>query len=394
MTLVEGQRITGVSTAQLFPDLPEQRARSRGVLPYQRIRSLLDEGAVTGEATEEVQLQPASLDLRLGDVAYQVSASLLPGKKAGVLEASERLHMQTLDLSKPQILLKGCVYIVPAQESLNLPRGMMAKANPKSTTGRLDVFARLITDHADQFDRVEVGYRGPLYIEIAPKTFNVKVQAGTKLNQLRFLFRRPMQWDASRQALESEALVFSKTGEPLAATISRGVWLTVDLTSDSGGSIGWKARSNTPVIDFELIDHYEPSEYWEPIHANRTGDLILNPGEFYILASKERVRVPPAFAAEMVPYDPAMGEFRAHYAGFFDPGFGYGPDNPPGTRAILEVRSHDVPYLLRDGQSIARLMYEGLTDMPEKLYGQGLPSSYQDQHLGLAKQFRRPAPTT
>src|SRR5690606_5908648 len=188
-----------------------------------------------------------------------------------------------------------------------------------------------------------------------------------------------------------QSLVYSKTGEPLKATVRNGVWLTVDLAEQPGSVLGWKARSNTPVVDFDLIDHYDPAEYWEPIHANPRADLILNPGEFYILGSKERVRVPPSFAAEMVPYDPAMGEFRAHYAGFFDPGFGYGAGEVQGTRAILEVRSHDVPYLLRDGQAIARLVYEGLTEVPEKLYGEGLPSSYQDQHLGLAKQFRRSA---
>jgi dCTP deaminase len=359
-------------------------------LPYQRIQALIESGAIYGDDLDELQIQPASLDLRLGDVAYQVGASLLPGKKARVLEAAEWLQMQTIDLTKPQILLKGCVYLIPAKEVLNLPRGVMAKANPKSTTGRLDVFARLIADNADQFDRVENGYRGPVFIEVAPKTFNIKVRAGTKLNQLRFLLGRPSQWDASQRAAQAgEALVYSKRGEPLSATVRRGVWLTVDLAEEPGSTLGWKARSNTPVVDFDLIDYYDPAEYWEPIHANPRGDLILNPGEFYILGSKERVRVPPSFAAEMVPYDPAMGEFRAHYAGFFDPGFGYGSGDVQGTRAILEVRSHDVPYLLRDGQSIARLVYEGLTEVPAKLYGEDLPSSYQDQHLGLAKQFRR-----
>jgi dCTP deaminase len=376
--------------AQLFPGLVTERTRSRGVLPYQAIRSLIESGHIAGKGLDELQVQPASLDLRLGEVAYQVGASLLPGKKAGVLEAAKYLQMQTIDLTKPQLLLKGCVYIIPAMEVLNLPRGVMAKANPKSTTGRLDVFARLIANNADQFDHVETGYKGPIFVEVAPKTFNVRVQAGTMLNQLRFLLRRPSKWDTSQQAQASETLVFSKTGEPLKATVRGGVWLTVDLAEEPGPTLGWKARSNTPVVDFERIDHYDPAEYWEPIHANPRGDLILNPGEFYILGSKERVRVPPSFAAEMVPYDPGMGEFRAHYAGFFDPGFGYGEMR--GTRAILEVRSHDVPYLLRDGQAIARLIYEGLTEAPEKLYGEGLPSSYQDQHLGLAKQFRRSSP--
>jgi dCTP deaminase len=284
------------------------------------------------------------------------------------------------------------MYIIPAQERLRLPAPVLAKANPKSTTGRLDVFARLITDHADQFDSVKRGYDGPLFVEVSPKTFNIRVRSGTTLNQIRFLIGRASQSDASRKAARmGEVLVYSKTGDPLAANVLRGLWLTVDLDEPSGGVLGWKARSNTPVVDLSQLDYYEPLDFWEPIHSTAAKDLILNPGEFYILSSKERIRIPPGFAAEMVPYDPAMGEFRAHYAGFFDPGFGYGTGDLHGTRAILEVRSHDVPYLLKDGHNIARLVYEDLVETPTKLYGEDLPSSYQNQYMGLAKQFRRSA---
>lgn len=368
------------------------KALRRGVLPSQQIQALIDDGAVQAGDVEASQLQPASFDLRLGAVAYQMRASLLPGRGATVLDSAGDLVMQELDLSRPQILQKGSVYLIPALESLALPQSVAAKANPKSTTGRLDVFSRLITDHSDQFDWVRAGYGGPVYVEVAPRTFNVRVSRGTKLNQLRFLKGRASQSDASRKAARSgEALVLDKEGNTLKANVLGGVWLTVDLEAEPGAVIGWKARLNTPVVDFEKIDFYDPLEFWEPIRANAKRDLILNPGEFYILNSKERVRIPPAFAAEMVPYDPGMGEFRAHYAGFFDPGFGYGMGDVKGTRAVLEVRSYDVPYLLRDGQSVARLIYETLIEEPSRRYGVDLSSSYQNQYQGLAKQFRRAA---
>ena len=363
-------------------------SRTRGVFPSQHIEALISSQAVGGPDVEDAQVQPASLDLRLGNVAYQVRASVLPGKDT-VLDAANEVLVQELDLTRSQVLQRGAVYLIPAQESLKLPRSVSAKANPKSTTGRLDVFARLITDRAEQFDTIRSGYQGDLYIEVSPKTFNVKVRAGTRLNQIRFLYGRPQQDDASKKAaLAGEALVYSKSGEPQKATVSRGLWLTVDLTGTTDGPIGWRARNNAPVVDFDLVNNYEPYEFWEQLtHTN--GRLILNPGDFYILSSRERVRVPPAYAAEMVPYDPAMGEFRAHYAGFFDPGFGYGEGKIEGTRAVLEVRSYDVPYLLRDGQNIARLVYEQLREVPDKLYGVDVPSSYQNQFLGLGKQFRR-----
>lgn len=365
---------------------------TRGVLPYQSIRKRIESGAIQGDGDgiEESQVQPASLDLRLGDVAYQVRASVLPGKHAGVLDAASELIIQELSLCQSQVLQKGGVYLIPVLETLKLPPGLTGRANPKSTTGRLDVFARLITDGADQFDSVAQEYRGALYVEVAPKTFHVRVRRGTRLNQLRFLSKRPAQLDASQKAARAgEPLVYSKQGDPLKATIRRGVWLTVDLAETPGEVIGWKARLNAPVVDFDEVDFYDATDFWEPILAQERPHLILNPGEFYLLGSREKVRVPPAFAAEMIPYDPAMGEFRAHYAGFFDPGFGFGAQGEiHGTRAILEVRSYDVPYLLRDGQSIAHLVYEGLLETPSKLYGAGVASSYQQQRLGLGKQFR------
>ncbi|MCC6268536.1 MAG: 2'-deoxycytidine 5'-triphosphate deaminase [Dehalococcoidia bacterium] len=384
--------MTSPSGPRLFPEAGrELRAHDRGVLPFEHLRELVREGVLAAEdRIDEAQLQPASIDLRLGSYALQVRASFLPGRGTTVLEAVEDLLIQRIDLEGGAVLQKGAVYIIPLLETLDLSAnpGLLAKANPKSTTGRLDVFARLITDRADQFDVIERGYVGPLFAEVSPKTFNVRAKTGTRLNQLRFVRGRSVSSHASRKAAEDEALVFDENGEPMKATIDSGIWFSVDLSGRSGdATIGWKARTETPVIDLDRIGYYDPGDFWEAVRPSR--QLILAPDAFYILGSKERVRVPPTYAAEMLPYDQAMGEFRVHYAGFFDPGFGYGTGELQGTRAILEVRSHEIPYALKDGQRIGRLMYERMLAVPERLYGVNAGSSYQDQGLGLSKQFRR-----
>ena len=377
---------------RLFPEAGrELREHDRGVLPYEHLRELVAEGVVVSRGgIDEDQMQPASIDLRLGTFALQVRASFLPGRGTSVLEASEDLLVQRIGLEDGAVLQKGAVYIIPLLESLDLARkpGLLAKANPKSTTGRLDVFARLITDRADQFDILDRGYQGPLFAEVSPKTFNVRVRTGTRLNQIRFLRGRSASSHASRRASEDETLVFDEHGEPMKATVDEGIWFSVDITGGQGDrTVGWKARNEAPVIDLERIGHYDPDDFWESVRPAR--QLILTPDAFYILGSKERVRVPPTYAAEMLPYDQAMGEFRVHYAGFFDPGFGYGKGELQGTRAILEVRSHEIPYALKDGQRIGRLMYERMLAVPQRLYGVDAGSSYQDQGLGLSKQFKR-----
>ena len=378
----------------LFPDLErELRSRKRGILPYEEIARLVENEHISAtETIDDSQLQPASMDLRLGDVAYQVRASILPGLKRRVLDSSSGLVIQELDTGGGVVLQKGAVYIIPLLESLRLPANTLATANPKSTTGRLDVFARLITDYSEQFDRVPRGYGGPLYLEVAPKTFNILVRRGTRLNQMRFLRGVPARLDMSRKAAgEGEDLVYGENGEPLRATVFSGLWFSVDLKgANERQIIGWKALHDAPAIDLDKVNFYEPADFWEPVYRQPNGLLLLQPGEFYILGSKERVRVPPSYAAEMVAYDPSMGEFRVHYAGFFDPGFGYGTGDLLGTRAILEVRSHELPYALQDGQTIGRLIYEKLLAPPKKLYGVNAGSSYQHQDMGLSKHFRQP----
>jgi dCTP deaminase len=378
----------------LFGESPvtEKEERTTGILPSQAIRDLIAKGRVIGDRpiTEE-QIQPASLDLRLGDIAHRVQASFLPGPGGKVEAKVKELRMARVDLTGAAVFEKGCVYIVPLLEELDLPRDISGKANPKSTTGRLDVFIRLITDDGVEFERVPPGYKGRLYAEIVSRTFTVAVRAGMRLNQLRFVRGNPVSSDNRIRRLDEEQqLIYMDEESPTKASVDRGLRITVNLEGASSEEvIAYKARRHAPAIELDRINYYSPEEFWE---VRRYGDnqrLILEPGDFYILASKERVRVPPEFAAEMVPFDPSVGEFRIHYAGFFDPGFGYGASDIKGTRAVLEVRAHEVPFLIEHEQFVGRLTYMPLLSKPEKIYGLQIGSSYQQQALTLSKQFRR-----
>jgi dCTP deaminase len=378
----------------LFPELIEDAGahRTSGILPSQAIRDLIARGCVVGNtAISEDQIQPASLDLRLGDIAHRVRASFLPGPNSTVDAKISQLRMTRVDLTSAAVFEKDCVYIVPLLEELHLPDNVSGKANPKSTTGRLDVFTRLITDHGIEFDRAPAGYKGKLYAEIVPRTFTVRIRAGMKLSQLRFIQGTADSQDKDIRKLDREqTLVYMDEDSPTKARLDRGLRITVNLeASEKGEVIAYKARPNAPVIELDRINHYAPEEFWEARQQSDSKSLILDRGDFYILASRERVRVPPDFAAEMVPFDPSDGEFRIHYAGFFDPGFGYGSSEIKGTRAVLEVRAHEVPFLIEHGQLVGRLNYMPLLSRPEKIYGVGIGSSYQQQALALSKQFRR-----
>ncbi len=330
------------------------------------------------------QIQPASLDLRLGEVAYRVRASFLPGPRTTVAERIEELKLHEISLVEGAVLETGCVYIVPLLESLALPDDIAASANPKSSTGRLDVFTRVIADKTRGFDRIRHGYHGPLYAEISPKTFPVLVREGSRLSQIRF--RR------GNAVLDPDALLDLHTRERLTddadADVGEGIAVGVDLSGFDGGLVGYRAKRHTGLIDVERRGGYDLAEFWEPIPARKDRSLILDPDEFYILASKEAVQVPPDYAAEMVPFDPLVGEFRVHYAGFFDPGFGYEGAGGRGARAVLEVRSREVPFILEHGQIVGRLVYERMMARPETLYGMGIGSNYQAQGLKLSKHFR------
>ena len=362
-----------------------------GILASQTIKGMIASGKIISKASIiEKQIQPASIDLRLSSVAYRVQASFLPGQNATVQEKLKTMEMHQIDLSNGAVLEKGCVYIVPLQESLRLTNGFSGTANPKSSTGRLDVFTRLLTDYTSEFETVLSGYSGPLYAEISPRTFSILVRKDSTLNQLRFRKGNPLAADsAMRKLQETEGLIGSKKSK---IDINNGVAISVDLSGQAkNGLIGYRAKPHTAIVDIDKPSSCSVLDYWEPVYKqkNRPANLILNPDEFYILMSKEFVTVPINYAAEMRAYDTKVGEFRVHYAGFFDPGFGHKSAGGAGTRAVLEVRSHDVPFLIEDGQTVCRLIYERMTQVPERLYGtQDFGSNYQGQGLKLSKHFK------
>jgi len=372
-----------------------------GVLPYQSLRAAAEAGWITATAPiDDKQFQPASLDLRLGPVAYQLRASFLPYRETvqARLDATEagdsELVIDRISLESGATLQRGSVYLVPLRERLALPPSVRGRCNPKSTTGRLDVFTRVITDATPRFDEVAAGYRGALYLEVSPQSFPVRVQAGHSLNQLRLVSGASLLSDAELVELyRTGPLLYDDDDRPVPierATFNEGLCMGIDLSGrKTGGIIGFRAHPNPPAVDLSRVDHYDAGEFWEPIKRPGRDSYILEANRFYILVSKERIRVPPGFAAEMVVYDAGAGEIRTHYAGFFDPGFGYGNGGVLGTKVVMEVRAREVPFLVYDGQISFKVLFERLADRPGRLYGVGLGSSYQNQTLTLSKQFRR-----
>ncbi len=375
--------------------LPVSEKRSKsGLLPRQRIRAMLDHKMILATTEiDEAQLQPASLDLRLGSRAYRIRASFLPGPDKRVSDQLAALKYDEIKLDDGAVLEKGCVYLVELQEHLRLPDSIAAVANPKSSTGRLDVFTRLISNSSEVFDSVRAGYEGPLFAEISPRSFSLKVRKGSRLNQIRFRRLNSQHEEHFVFHVDDRVLREKHAQRPLMdgdLTLRHGLVLRVGLSNACAaeGIIGYRAQKFTDSIDIDNTNAYDVADYWEPIIARDDNRLILDPHQFYILASAERLHIPPDLAAEMVPIDPTMGEFRVHYAGFFDPGFGYTEHGHPGSRAVLEVRSHEVPFILEDQQIIGRLVFERLSEIPDVLYGQTSSSNYQGQGLKLSKHFR------
>ena len=378
---------------QLFPEEEQTpvtapgQTHATGILPAHGIRNMIRDQqiwAVNGQKSGVLddQIQPASLDLRLGDTAYRIRASFLPGVSGQVMQKLETLAFHKIDLTDGAVLETGCVYLVPLMEALALPERTGGFANPKSSTGRIDVFTRVITDFGVEFDKAPPGYKGHLYLEVSPRTFPILVRAGSRLSQIRFRRGNPAHSDAEIKRLHQESALVDGH-----ANIDGGLALSIDLAGDKQtGLIGYRAKRHAGLIDVDRVNALPLNEYWEPIYNHGKNQLILDPDEFYILASRESVTIPPTHAAEMVPFNPLVGEFRVHYAGFFDPGFGAGLEGK-GSHAVLEVRSREVPFILEHGQVIGRLIYERLTDRPEVLYGKSLESNYQRQGLRLSKHF-------
>ncbi|MEE9428072.1 MAG: 2'-deoxycytidine 5'-triphosphate deaminase [Paracoccaceae bacterium] len=354
-----------------------------GVLADQQIRALIaSDGIQSDTPISAEQIQPASLDLRVAATAYRVRASFLAGKNRTVAARLQDFVMHEIDLTGGAVLEKGCVYVVPLMESLNLPKGMTAAASAKSSIGRLDLLTRIITDKGVEFDRVSDAYCGPLYVEICPRSFSVVVQPGQMLNQIIFRQGQTTIDDDALRALHKKSPIVDGP-----ATISQGLGFSVDLKPKSGDLVGYRAKPHTSVIDLAKLNHYHPADYWEEIRT-KSGWIILDPGAFYILVSREAIAIPPDHAAEMAPYLAMVGEFRVHYAGFFDPGFGYDAAGGAGSRGVLEVRCHEAPFVLEHAQVVGRLVYEKMAEIPQTLYGADLKSNYQGQGLKLSKHFR------
>ena len=371
------------------PAGPTSGSPTGGVLPLQHLRLLADEGRITAPGSVgPLHFQPASLDLRLGKYAWQVRAGFLPGPHATVRQRMRSLQMNRIDLTKGAVLGIGGVYVVRLQEKLHLPKGVWGVANAKSTTGRLDVFTRLIADRSSEFDRLPAGYSGPLFAEISPRTFSLLVRKGSRLNQIRLSRGNPVISGHRLQNLhdnDTTPLVDAK-----AEVDAEGLRFSVDLKPRAGVPAGWRAKRHSRMIDIDKTGAYAVKDFWEPVYSEN-GGLVLEPGAFYILAAREAVRIPPDYAAEMTPYLPSVGEFRVHYAGFFDPGFGYRLNNDCGARSVLEVRCHETPFMLRHGQVVGRLVFEHMLEAPEWVYGRDSGANYQGQGLRLARQFKRPS---
>ncbi|WP_440998474.1 2'-deoxycytidine 5'-triphosphate deaminase [Fodinibius sp. SL11] len=399
-------------------EIQKVHLRTKGILPVQKLRVLANAGIIShadGYPLQDDQFQPNSIDLRLGEKAYRVRCSFLPEDES-VNQKLDKLSQYDFSITDGAILEPNCVYIIPLLEELHLPshispqktlfngnengvdyqivsgEHLSAKANPKSTTGRLDVFTRVITDYSHRFEEIRSGYKGRMYLEVVPKSFPIKVKTGDRLNQLRIRHGYTVLSDQDiLRTHSSDPLLFTEQGEPVKVDnlkVNNGLFLSVNLHASEGQIVGYKAKKHRDYIDLDNINYYEVSEFWEPIYHQPDDHLILEPEAFYIFASKERCRIPEYLAAEMIAYDTGSGELRTHYAGFFDSGFG-GRVEDKGARAVLEVRSHDVPFLIEDGQTFCSMKFEPNTEVPEFVYGDDIKSNYQGQELRLGKHFKQ-----
>ncbi|HVE46049.1 MAG TPA: 2'-deoxycytidine 5'-triphosphate deaminase [Acidimicrobiales bacterium] len=374
-------------------------AGQRGVLPSQYLHQAIDAGVISagGFTIPAANVQPASLDLRFGEVAYRIRCSFLPDRQTVETKVKDFI-IDEIDLHRDGAVLEtNRPYLIPLKERLSLPAGLRGKANPKSSTGRLDVFTRVITDQSYRFDEIADGYDGPLYLEVVPLSFAIRVREDLSLNQLRLSAGRTQLDDDELREFHAEHPLLFRHGEPVPPSelaVANGMFLSLDLRGDDAGGVGYRARDNAPLLDLTRTQPVEPEPYWEPVKREAGGGrVVLTPQRFYLLMSEEAVSIPPTLASEMTAYDPTSGELRTHYAGFFDPGFGYDPDGRFfGSRAALEVRAHDVPFMIEHGQRVCKLTFEHMMEPPVTLYGQGIGSSYQQQEETLSKHFMRPPP--
>ena len=366
---------------------------AEGILPTRWLREAVNDDVIYTERYKipEANFQPATLDLRLGETAHRLRCSFLPDVSS-VDEKLDDLAMEEIDLRDGAILERNRPYLIPLIEELRLPDYIRAKTNPRSSTGRLDIFTRVITDHSHKFDEIAPGYAGRLFLEVVSRSFTIKVQTGLSLNQLRLVQGSPQcENGEARRLHENYPLVLAPKGalkEPGPPGEDNSIHLGVDLMGRRN-VVGYRAKKNSNLLDLARRGHYDPADYWEPVVAERTYRVVLEPEEFYLLTAAESVRVPPEYAVEMTAYDPSSGELRTHYAGFFDPGFGFGDDGRmAGVQPVMEVRAHDVPFMIEHGQKVCTLTFEKMLEAPDKLYGPGIGSSYQGEGLILSGHFK------
>ena len=397
------QRTTSTKTIDSDDRPSKSVLPAKGVLPDVLLREAIRLGWVSSE--EEIpstNVQPASIDLRLGGVAYRLRSSFLPGKRPVLQSLNEHQIGPEILLSNGAVLEKNRPYLIPLKERMDLPEGVRARANPKSSTGRLDVFTRVLVDGSPGFDEIPERYRGPMYLEVVSRSFTIQVEEDLLLNQVRLINGSGLVADEELRRMHARTPLlyhYSLDGRPpLPAdniTFSNGLFLTVDLSGDAEKIVGYRAKENSRLLDLSQVGQHLIKDFWEPVDSDQHNRLILEPEKFYLLVSLEGVAVPPEYAGEMTAYDPTSGELRTHYAGYFDPGFGFSDmDGVYGSRAVLEVRAHDVPFALEHGQRIAKLAFEPMVTPPAKLYGPEIGSSYQNQRLKISKVFQEPLPKT
>ena len=339
------------------------------------------------------QIQMASIDLSLKGPVYGMRASGLPRRGETVrsrIDASAKTGYTFNLTGEDKLLSRRQTYIIPLNEGLKLPPGFAARFSPKSSTGRVDVLARILADGIPHFDSVPAeGYRGPLYLEVTPLSCDILLRSGQSLMQMRLRQGDSLVSANDLVTLQAEkGIVWGKDGKPIApeklSLAEHGLYMHVDLDRDI---VGFMARD--PILaelSFAKSDFYDPYDFWEPITRPKGGSIVLNPGRFYLLATKERVKVPSNICGDIAAYDASTGEFRTHYAGFFDPGFGGSKPEERGTVGVMEVRGREIPFELQDNQPVCRMDFQWLDEVPNRLYGAG--NNYTGEQPSLGKFFR------
>ena len=359
---------------------------SDGTLSFQDYRNIIAKGFLYAEnKIPDESIQPASIDLRLDKFGYELSSSFLAINET-VNEKLKYFKIKKIDISNGYLFKKNITYLIELQENLKLDKYISGKCNPKSSTGRLDIFCRTISDYNSEYENINHGYKGKIFLEITSKTFNIVFKTGDKLNQLRLRNKKTFYLDDKtlKSINKKNSLLFNNIGKKINPDIKEGLKIKADL-SYKNKIVAFKAKKQSPKIYFNKFKSYKIKDYWIPIKGRKSNSIIIEPNEFYILISKEKICIPPKFAAEMIPYDTNIGEFRVHYAGFFDPGFG---TKKNGSFAVLEIKTYEVPFSIQDGQNVARLIFEKLAQIPDKLYGKEIKSNYHNQGLALSKHFR------